>query len=132
MTRSVYEIFQELESLLVEVERLTMTLIAGLAQAPDHIEEGLTPELIQASLLRGSLLHQAHALSNTVTLAPEDHQRLLKKLQQLNHFDTRLGVALDAHHRLLRGELQKTMTAQAQLKVYHVQDTPPEHYLEEA
>jgi|NOAtaT_6_FD_contig_21_4023337_length_562_multi_3_in_0_out_0_1 hypothetical protein len=116
-------VFLELESLLVQVERLTAELIAGLNQAQGNTETGLTPALMQQNLLRGQLLYEAQEVAEEQfeKLSEPEQEALSDKLKQLKGFDSQLGNLLQAHHAQIRQELQELRQAQKQVQAYSEQ-----------
>ncbi|MFN7311303.1 MAG: hypothetical protein ACK5T0_08050 [Vampirovibrionales bacterium] len=116
-------VFLELESLLVQVERLTAELIAGLNQAQGNTETGLTPALMQQNLLRGQLLYEAQEVAEGQydLLKDSEKEALSHKLQQLKGFDSQLGDLLQAHHAQIRQELQELRLSQKQVQAYSEQ-----------
>ncbi len=120
MKQTPASVFLELESLLLQVERLTAELIAGLNEAKSNIETGLTPALIQQNLLRGQLLYEAQEVAEGKyqVLNASEKQVLSHKLQQLKGFDSQLGDLLQAHHAQIRHELQELRQAQKQVQAY--------------
>ena len=116
-------VFLELESLLVQVERLTAELIAGLNQAQGKTETGLTPALMQQNLLRGQLLYEAQEVAEEQfeKLSEPEQEALSDKLKQLKGFDSQLGNLLQAHHAQIRQELQELRQAQKQVQAYSEQ-----------
>ena len=128
--------FWELESLLVQIEHLTAEIIAGLHQAQDNCETGLTPELMQKNLLRGKLLYQAQEVAELQfsTLDTNEKEALSCKLKQLKGFDSQLGHLLQAHHEQIRQALQDVGHAQRQVKGYNTGESlvKASSYLEDA
>ena len=120
MKQTPASVFLELESLLLQVERLTAELIAGLNEAKSNIETGLTPALMQQNLLRGQLLYEAQEVAEGKyqVLNASEKQVLSHKLQQLKGFDSQLGDLLQAHHAQIRDELQELRQAQKQVQAY--------------
>ncbi|MFN9691283.1 MAG: hypothetical protein ACK551_04200 [Vampirovibrionales bacterium] len=120
MKQTPASVFLELESLLLQVERLTAELIAGLNQAKSNIETGLTPALMQQNLLRGQLLYEAQEVAEGQyqVLNASEKEVLSHKLQQLKGFDSQLGDLLQAHHAQIRLELQELRQAQKQVQAY--------------
>jgi hypothetical protein len=120
MKQTPASVFLELESLLLQVERLTAELIAGLNEAKSNIETGLTPALMQQNLLRGQLLYEAQEVAEGKyqVLNASEKQVLSHKLQQLKGFDSQLGDLLQAHHAQIRHELQELRQAQKQVQAY--------------
>jgi hypothetical protein len=120
MKQTPASVFLELESLLLQVERLTAELIAGLNEAKSNIETGLTPALMQQNLLRGQLLYGAQEVAEGKyqVLNASEKEVLSHKLQQLKGFDSQLGDLLQAHHAQIRHELQELRQAQKQVQAY--------------
>jgi hypothetical protein len=120
MKQTPASVFLELESLLLQVERLTAELIAGLNEAKSNIETGLTPALMQQNLLRGQLLYEAQEVAEGKyqVLNASEKEVLSHKLQQLKGFDSQLGDLLQAHHAQIRHELQELRQAQKQVQAY--------------
>ena len=112
--------FSELESLLLQIERVTVELIAGLNEAKGNSESGLTPALMQQSLLRGELLYQAQEVAekqcNVLNVSEKDV--LFHKLQQRKAFDAQLGELFHAHHAQIRQELQELRHDHKQMQAY--------------
>jgi hypothetical protein len=113
-------VFLELESLLLQIERVTAELIAGLNEAKGNSESGLTPALMQQSLLRGELLYQAQEIAENQfnVLSVSEKDVLFHKLQQLKGFDAQLGELFHAHHAQIRQELQGLRHAHKQVQAY--------------
>jgi fumarate hydratase class II len=120
MKQTPASVFLELESLLLQVERLTAELIAGLNEAKSNIETGLTPALMLQTLLRGHLLYEAQEVAEGKyqVLNASEKEVLSHKLQQLKGFDSQLGDLLQAHHAQIRHELQELRQAQKQVQAY--------------
>ena len=120
MKQTPASVFLELESLLLQVERLTAELIAGLNEAKSNIETGLTPALMQQNLLPGQLLYEAQEVAEGKyqVLNASEKEVLSHKLQQLKGFDSQLGDLLQAHHAQIRHELQELRQAQKQVQAY--------------
>lgn len=123
MKQTPASVFLELESLLVQVERLTAELMAGLNEAQGNSETGLSPAVMQQSLLRGQLLHEAQAVADAQfnILNESEKESLFHKLQQLKGFDLQLGDLLHAHHAQIRQELQELRQSQKQVQAYSEQ-----------
>ncbi len=124
MKRVPASVFLELESLLLQVERLTLELITGFNDAQGNSESGLTPTLLQQNLLRGQLLLNAQELveNNGNTCSESEKEVLFHKWQQLKGFDAQLGQLIQAHHQQIRQELKGLRHAHKQMQAYTEQD----------
>jgi hypothetical protein len=113
-------VMNELEDLLVQAETLTSDLLAGLVQASENPDEGLTATLCQMLLLRGQLLENAQQLAKSQAQRLQGGERvyLHNKVQQLAVLQSRLGNALMDHQTSLRQAMKDNGEAQHSLKAY--------------
>lgn len=120
MKQVLVSVFLEVESLLLQVERLTLALIAGFKDAQGNSDSGLTPALLQQNLLRGQLLLNAQEwLENKGESCSESEKKVLfEKWQQLQGFDAQLGQLIQAHHQQIRQELKGLRHAHKQMQAY--------------
>ena len=129
-----HAIFEDLEALLEQIERLSSEVMRGIHEAHHNLELGITPEVTQKFLLRGQLIFEAHEMvqENSSHLSEWEREALTKKMAQLVQLEGTLGTALERIQGALRQSLKQTLVAQNQLRVYEVKSTKQDAYLEEA
>jgi len=120
MKQEPASVFLELESLLLQVERVTRELIASFTEAQANTESGLTPALMQLNLVRGQLLFNAQALAQKKcdAFSEPEKKALFNKWQQLKGFDAQLGELIQAHHQQILQELKGLRCAHKQMQAY--------------
>jgi hypothetical protein len=129
-----HAVFEDLEALLEQIERLSSDVLRGLHEAHQNLEVGISPELTQNFLLRGQLIFEAYewVQNNSTQLNTDEREALTKKMAQLVQLESGLGNALESVQGALRQSLKQTVVAQNQLRLYEVKSTKQDAYLEEA
>lgn len=135
MSPHVNPAYGELEALLLQIERLSAELVAGLEQAKENLEQGLDAPLQQRLILRGQLIQQAQALANQ-SVAPfseEEQKSVAARMKALDALQQQLLSNMEAHRKHLRQALKGTTARQNSLKGYgHSQVRLPKPFLEDA
>ncbi len=129
-----HAIFEDVEALLEQIERLSLDVVRGVHEAHDSLESGITSEVTQKFLLRGHLIFEAYDVvqKHSSHLSEEEREALSKKMAQLVQLETTLGTALEDIQGAIKQSLKQTLVAQNQLRVYEVKAAKQEAYLEEA